>query len=205
MFLKQGILGALLSLNSREITKYWLLGTPWSHNERKARAIAARDATIVRFLSTQGIPISVLDGKTSEERRDAYKAYAESTRIAYAFIDRGVSRAQGLLQFNSLVLAALVLAPSLVLGNAAKIVYWGILVPLVPLVISTLLAGACLWLVWFREEHHEDPEGESLLVWNVWLNRSLLFNAALLMAGFSFVVMSMGLIVLYALHGAGRL
>jgi len=114
------------------------------------------------------------------------KEVVQAGKIAYSFIDRGVSRAQGLLQFNSIVFAAVIF--TLTDPTALSIPLTGIsLLATLSLGVSTLLCLACLWIIWYRPEDHRNPATDALYTWQVWLDRSLLFNVALVLATISFL------------------
>ena len=167
---------ALLELNSSRYTPYYL-GTPHQKQDIDEWPEAAYRASTQDFNP---------EGENKKYSHEELLASIQSSRTAYAFIDRGVSRAQGLLQFNSIVFAGLVLflSPAKHLPLPLKL---PVLFVIALLSVSTILSLACLWIIWYRPEDHIDAKLEALLNWEIWLNRSLMFNSALALAAVSFI------------------
>jgi hypothetical protein len=166
---------AIRAVNSRKYTPY-PIGTPHKRADIHAATLMALRASAI-----------------GAEKTDVD---AEVSRRAYLFIDRGVARAQGLLQFNSIVLACVVFVPSL-LDKGDRVIHIVLILSLLTLIVSTLLCLACIWIIWLHPKDHIDKAQEAYIVWEIWIYRSLLFNVSLILATASFVGVSATL--LYAL------
>ncbi len=149
-------------------------------------------------------PYPLLTPTTDDEIEDAVEASYENSgqkleqdrggdiarrasAIGYQFIDRGVSRAQGLLAFNSIVFASVSLAKVDNLNVVGRCILVG---ALVLLVTSTLLSLLSTLVIWFHPENHRDKKAEAKLVWKTWIHRSLMFNVSVYLSAFSFLLLS---------------
>jgi hypothetical protein len=124
--------------------------------------------------------------------------YKESSRVAFGFIDKIVARAQGLLQFNSIVFAGIVIfaGPS---SSLNRLEIFILITSALSIIASTVFALCCLWIVWYRPEHHLDLKVESSFTWEIFCQRSLIFNISLLLAGWSFI--SVAVLIVFSFVG----
>jgi len=188
---------AVATLNSKDYTEY-PLGTPHRQTDVEAWPAIAMKASMVDSPPSKESADEAV--KVEDMTKEDLQSYKSASRNAYLFIDRGVSRAQGLLTFNSLVLAALIFTPTLagsISHSVPKGLYAILLASLLMLVSSTLLSGCCLWIVWFRPAVHLDPRIEAPLVWKVWVDRSLLFNTSLVLAALAFTGVALALLFVF--------
>jgi hypothetical protein len=125
-------------------------------------------------------------GKVPEEG-SAGEADRISSEKSYLFIDRGVSRAQGLLAFNSIVFAGMTFELGKSFYILGKIVCT---VTVALLLISTLLSLLSTLIIWFAPEAHDDRREESSRIWKIWAYRALMFNVAVFLSAISFVLLS---------------